>query len=110
MSKTTYFNEINYTTQAVGRTYTEFTNPLSSNKILLYITALDIWATGRDTTYGFYPMELRVSYQILNQNVYRLDVELEIYTIINKLQFSMIVFNSDDVQSSQRYVIVYSIW
>lgn len=55
-------------------------------------------------------MELRVSYQILNQNVYRLDVELEIYTIINKLQFSMIVFNSDDVQSSQRYVIVYSIW
>ena len=30
--------------------------------------------------------------------------------MITNLHFSMVVFNSDDVQSSEKYFIVYNLW
>lgn len=55
-------------------------------------------------------MDLKVGYSITNTNIYRLTVELSVYVAVEKLQFSMIVFNSDDVEKSKKYVIVYNIW
>lgn len=57
----TWFSEtINYTSQAGGRSFTKFTEPLSSNNIVIYITSL--WIAG---TFGK-PLEFHVYTDVLN--------------------------------------------
>lgn len=79
MTKQTFTNTINYTQQTAGRKYTSFQTPLTSNKILFYITSLQIYATGRDIIWGYYPVDLKVSYSILTTSTYSLSATLSVY-------------------------------
>ena len=58
-----YFNIINYTSQAVGQRYTNFSSPLSNNKILLFLTTF--YVTGVNEATGapisaYNPLDFRV--------------------------------------------------
>ena len=77
--------------------------------MLLYICGLHIWATFR-TGNNMYPIDLRISYNIENTTTYKLAATLSTRVRIAKLHFSQIVYNSDDVESSKKYVIVYQLW
>lgn len=46
----------------------------------------------------------------MSTETYSLSVSVSIEVAIAKLQFSMIVFNANDVESSKKYVIVYNVW
>ncbi len=104
---TTYYsNIINYSVQAAGRQYNTFQDPLDSNKILLYITSINIMATGL-TLVSTFPFNMRISYQIISSTTYNISVSISIQAMITKLQFSMIIFNQNDVENSKKYFIVY---
>jgi len=109
-SGTTYFtNIIDYSTQSLGRQYTKFGVPLTGNKMLLYICALHIWASFRTAT-KMYPLDLSIKYDIESESTYKLSANFSTDAVIQKLHFSQIVYNSDDVESSKKYVIVYQLW
>ena len=59
-SKVNYYtNYINYTAQADGRTFRYFTDPLTSNHIVLYISALWIRGTFKSGS-NYYPVEFHI--------------------------------------------------
>lgn len=88
---------IDYTQQCAGRKYNTFPTPLNTNRILLYFTSIGIYATGWDTDKKFYPFDLNVNYEILTPNTYNISATVQLNVQITRLQFSMIVFNAQDV-------------
>jgi hypothetical protein len=108
-SVTTYENTVNYTVQAAGRKYTSFPSPLSGNKVLVYICSIDIWSKFRSGS-TMYPIDLNIDAAVTSTSTYKMKATLSTQTIINKLHFSMIIFNSDDVESSKKYFIVFELW
>jgi hypothetical protein len=92
MSTVYYTNTINYTEQAAGMAYTSFQTPLEGNKILLFLTAISIFATGQvGSTY--YPVNLNIKATVLTKNTYNLSASLSVNVIVKQLQFSMVVLN-----------------
>lgn len=77
--------------------------------MLLYICALHIWATFKNAA-GSNPIDLAIQYNIESEKTYKLSATLSTMVIIQKIHFSQIVYNSDDVESSKKYVIVYQLW
>jgi len=77
--------------------------------MLLYICALHIWATFKTATKSF-PINLGIKYNIESEKNYKLSATLSTDVIVQKLHFSQIVYNADDVESSKKYVIVYQLW
>ena len=55
----TYTNTINYTQQAASMKTKTFSTPLSNNKILLYLTAIEIRSTFNDEG-PYYPIDFDV--------------------------------------------------
>ena len=100
---TYYTNYINYTKQAAGLTFTSFSQPLSSNYIVIFMTSLWIRSSGT-------PLQIHVYPQVVNASHYMWNVTLYTKTLVTNLHFSEIIFNSDDVQSSQKYFIVFQKW
>jgi hypothetical protein len=98
---TSYTNTINYTLQSSANKYKVFTDPLSSNKIVLFLTSFEI--NGTD---GF-AMDFTVVVNVLNSSHYQWKVTIDRNAYVGKVHFSLIVFNEDDVKSSKRYAIVY---
>ena len=99
----TYTNIVNYTAQTTGMTYTKFKAPLENNRILLYIMALDIWATYNPSAY---PIDLRVSATVLSEETYEFKATLSTSVEIRLIHFSQIMFDEEDVKSSNKYFIV----
>ena len=99
----TYTNVVNYTAQTTGMTYTKFKAPLENNRILLYIMALDIVGTNSQTSY---PIDLRVSATVLSEETYEFKATLSYNVHITLIHFSQIMFDQEDVKSSNKYFIV----
>ena len=99
-----YTNTINYTLQSSANRYKVFTDPLSSNKIVLFLSSLEINATNT------YAIDFTVSVSVLNSSHYRWTVRIDRMAYVGKVHFSLIVYNEDDVKSSNRYAIVYYEW
>ena len=99
MYQTSYTNVINYTQQASDRTYKTFQEPLSNNKVLLYICAIKIYTYNeKDAWPGIsYPIDFRISYDILTTETYSLSLTLLINSMIQKIHFSQIVLDVADV-------------
>jgi hypothetical protein len=81
-----------------------FTNPLSSNKIVLFLTSLEINTTASIS------IDFTVVVRVLNSSHYRWTVTIDRNAYVGKVHFSLIVFNEDDVKSSKLYAIVYYEW
>ena len=99
-----YVNTINYTAQAAGQQFTQFTTPYSGNYIVLFMTSL--WIKGRTG----YPVQFHVYPEVVNATHYLWNVTVYRRVMVTNVKFSQIMFNSDDVQSSEQYFIVYSKW
>ena len=97
-----YTNYINYTAQAAGLTHNQFTLPYSSNKIVLFMTSF--WVRGTLS------VKFHIYTGIVNQSHYFWNATLETMVLVTNVHFSQIIFNSDDVQSSKQYFIIYSLW
>ena len=101
---TYYTNTINYTAQTAGSQFRTFTEPLSSNYIVIFMTSL--WIRGKTG----YPVEFHIYPEVVNSSHYLWNITLYRRTLVTNVHFSEIIFNSDDVQSSEQYFIVYSRW
>ena len=95
---------INYTQQATGRSFNTFTQPYTSNKIVLYIT--NLWIQG---DFG-YPVQMHITPSVINSSHYQWTATLWTQVRITRLQFSQIIFNQDEVANSLQYYIVYEEW
>ncbi len=98
----TYQNTINYTLQAqsIGSTYTNFSTPLSNNKILLFLTSIFISGVNDYAGPPFYPLNLQVSATPSTPSSYVLVVTYSKNSAITRLHFSMIIFDQADVEAS----------
>jgi hypothetical protein len=85
-------------------TYTTFTKPFSSNNIVLFMTSL--WIRG---AYGNF-VKFHISTGIVDENFYYWNATLETMVLVTNVHFSQIIFNTNDVQSSKKYFIVYETW
>lgn len=104
-SPSIYTNTINFTQQSAGRLYQYFSTPLSSNKILLFMTSFFHSGTGESVTIN--PITILIDYTILTNQTYKLMVSLGIKDKVDKLHFSMIVFDQADVERSGLYLLIY---
>jgi hypothetical protein len=104
-----YTNYINYTDQAIGYSHNKFTQPYSSNKIVLFMTSF--WVRG---TFGsapdYAPVKFHITAGVVNESFYYWNATLEVECLVTNVHFSQIIFNSDDVQSSNQYFIIYGTW
>lgn len=103
---------INYALQstATGSTYTQFSLPLTNNKILLFMTSLFHSGTNENSTTpvsSWSPINLYVSATPTSQTTYLMDVNFSVNAVITRLHFSMITFDQVDVQSSGLYILIY---
>jgi hypothetical protein len=106
---TYYANYINYTDQAAGLAHNTFTTPYSSNSIVLFITSFWVRALFGSPP-GYNPVKFHIYTGIVNESFYFWNATLETNTMVTNVHFSQIIFNSDDVQSSKKYFIVYETW
>ncbi len=75
---------------------------------MLYITSLYIRGYQDNMSPSTaYPINIDISYQILDSTNYLLNVTVFQNVIVTRLHFSQIIYNIDDVQSSNAYFIVY---
>ena len=65
-----------------------------------------LWIQG---TFGTL-VKFHVYTEVLNATFYMWNVTLEQKVMVTNVHFSLVVFNSDDVLSSEKYFIVYSLW
>lgn len=102
-----YTNTINFTKQSAGRQYRYFSSPFSSNKILLFMTSFFHSGTNEATMTSANPVKLLIDYEILTNETYKLMVSLGIKDMVDKLHFSMIIFDQADVERSGLYLLIY---
>jgi hypothetical protein len=101
---TSYTNTINYTLQSSANRFKVFTDPLSSNKIVLFLSSFEINATTSSA------IDVTVVVGVLNSSHYRWTVTIDRNAYVGKVHYSLIVYNEDDVKSSKLYTIVYYEW
>ena len=77
-----YTNIVNYTQQAQGLRYTTFSQPYSNNRILLFMTSLFIFGQLENNNPPFFPIDLRVSAEVISTNYYKMTASLSNKTII----------------------------
>ena len=77
-----YTNIVNYTQQAQGLRYTTFSQPYSNNRILLFMTSLFIFGQLENNNPPFFPIDLRVSAEVISTNYYNMTASLSNKTII----------------------------
>ena len=99
-----YTNYINYTAETAGRSFTTFTTPYSSNYIVLYITSL--WIKGNSA----YPVQFHIYPSVVNATHYMWNATVYRQITLTNVHFSLVIFNSDDVESSKKYFIVLQKW
>lgn len=102
-----YSNTINFTKQSTGLRYSYFSTPLSSNKILLFMTSFFHSGSNEATITATTPVKLLIDYAILTNETYKLMVSLGIKDRLDKLHFSMIIFDKADVERSGLYLLIY---
>lgn len=109
MSVKTYTNTINYTAQAAatGSSYTQFSLPLTNNKVLLFMTSLYHSGTNEGSGGTLYPINLYVSAVPNSISTYVISCNFSINAVISRLHFSMITFDQADVQASGTYMLIY---
>jgi hypothetical protein len=78
--------------------------PLESNSIVIFMTSL--WIRG---TFGW-PIKFNIESQVLNQSFYRLNASILTKVTVTNVHFSLVMFNKDDIESSQKYFVVYDKW
>jgi hypothetical protein len=98
---------INYTSQASGLTHKRFMDPINSNKILLLMTTLSIfgdWTANSNGVKGLlYPIQFTITPTVLNYEEYSIEVKTYRMMRLTKLHFSQVIFNYNDVRSSNKY-------
>lgn len=106
-SPSIYTNTINFTKQSTGLQYRYFSTPFSSNKILLFMTSFFHSGSNEANITINNPIKILIDYEILNNETYKLMVSLGIKNRVDKLHFSMIVFDQADVERSGLYLLIY---
>ena len=99
-----YVNEINYTAQAAGQRFTKFTAPYSGNYVVIFMTSL--WIAGSFGT----PIKFHVNTTVINETHYAWNISLWKNVHVTNVHFSELIFNSDDVASSEKYFLVFARW
>ena len=79
---------------ADGKTFKTFATPLTGNKIVLFITSL--WTR----SYSSKPVQFHISTEITNSSYFMWNATIWQYSMITNLHYSLVIFNSDDVQAS----------
>ena len=101
----TYTNIIDYSVQAAGRTHSQFSLPLSNNKIMLFMTTF--FEDGEIDFFGsLHPIDFYVETSILSTTTYSITVTIGIEVLLQRLHFSQIIFDQVDVEASRVYTIV----
>ena len=80
---------INYTQQATGRSFNTFSEPYTSNKIVLYIT--NLWVNGNSG----HPVHVHITPSVINSSHYQWVATAWQEVKVTRLQFSQIIFNQD---------------
>lgn len=81
--------------------FNTFPSPLEDNKIVLFLTSLEIW------TSGYHKVEIEVGAHATSTDTYLMEVGIDFDARIMQLGFSQIIFNSEDVRSTLSYIIVF---
>lgn len=69
-----------------------------------------LFVNGDNEAYGatvLNPVDLNIDAYVNSNSTYIFNVSLSIRTTINRLHFSMIIFDQKDVENSGKYVLVY---
>lgn len=91
-SSAVYHTEtINYTQQSAANVFKTFQTPLSSNKIVLFLSTLYLQSGG--TVASPVPLEMDINYTVLNTTHYQWSVRLFRNATIARLHFGQIVYN-----------------
>ena len=76
---------------------------------MLYISALWIAASFKSGSTS-YPIKMHIYTGIVNSTHYYWNLTLSTRVIITNIHFSQVIYNSVDVQSSEKYYIVTAKW
>lgn len=101
---TTFTQAIDYSLQAGGRTFNSFQDPLTSNKIVIYISSLTMTA---NTTA---PIKIDLSYSIINSTFYSWTTNLFQYGTITTFHVCAIIYNEDSILSSNQFYAINLNW
>ena len=82
---------IDYQVQAAGKAYNTFSEPLSSNRIVLFLTSIWINATKLNE------LKIHIDPVVLNTTHYQWTATAYKQVELTRYQFSQIIFNEDDV-------------
>ncbi len=70
-----------------------------------------LWIRGSfGSSPNYYPVQFHIYTGIVNESFYWWNVTLRVKVLITNVHFSQIVFNTNDVESSKKYFIVYAKW
>lgn len=58
----------------------------------------------------YYPVQFHIASQVLNTSHYLLNATLRTSCMVTNVHFSQIIFNSDDIASSEKYYVVFGKW
>lgn len=53
------------------------------------------------------PLDIRIDAYVISNTQYNITVSISINCMMDRLHFSMIIFDKDDVQESKKYMLVY---
>jgi hypothetical protein len=101
---TSYVNDIDYSAQASSMTYNTFTQPFNRNFIVVFMTSF--WV---QTDYG-YVTKCQITAEVVNGTHYRLTASVKERMMVTNWHVSQVIFNADDVESSERYSVVFETW
>jgi hypothetical protein len=89
-----YVNTINFIDQAmmVSSSYNNFSGSLSDHKILMFMTSLFIRAAVDNISFPV-AIDFNINAQIINSSSYLINASLGRNSYVDKLHFSMIIFN-----------------
>lgn len=93
-----YQNTINYTTQS-----NNVPQNLTNTKIQVFLIGLSIESTS-DNIFQKYPVNLNIETAIVGIDLYKINVKLSSYTLINLLYFNMVFYNTDTVMDSRHFM------
>lgn len=110
LSPRTFTNPINFTTQSTptGASFTQFTLPLTNNRIVIFPTTLYLSGTEEPTPSSpNLPISMEITPTLLTTQIYSLAVRVGVNVTITKLHFSIVFYDYEDIFASNTYKMVY---
>lgn len=106
----TFTNYINYGTQAVGLTYSNFSSGVSNFEIVVFMTTFAESTCSMTSCSVVTEVDnfwFTVDARVVNTTTYALSVSCNGYTQLASLSFSMVIYDKMDIVNSQLYQLVH---